>query len=144
MLRAGLKQPLYRVEAVNQTFGIVEAVDADDETTARDTVAQPRCLASAGRAYCSRSDDRRVDADRKPRRADAGSVGPDRPVVARLPTGFPLAIVLERLQVVPGLKANEVIGKERAHEGLVHRECRQHLGRWKGNVQEKAQRVVDA
>src|ERR1700730_6677207 len=114
MLRAGLKQPLYRVEAVNQTFGIVEAVDPDDKTTARDTVAQPRCLASAGRADCSGSDGPRIDADRKRCRTDAGPVGPDRPVVARLPAGLPLDIVLERLQVVPGLKADEVIGKERA------------------------------
>src|SRR5256886_13586575 len=144
MLRASLQQPLYRIEAVNKTLGVVETVDTDDKLPSGKTVAQPRCLASTGRADCSGSDRPRIDADRKRRRTDAGPVGPDRPVVVHLPAGFPLDIVLECLQVVPGLKADEVVGKQRACQRLVHRERRQHLGCWEGNVQAKAEWVVDA
>ena len=111
MLRASLQQPLHRVEAVDQTFSIVEAVDANDKLPARETVAQPRCLASAGRAHCSSRDNPRIDADRKRRHADARPVGADRPVVVHLPAGFPLDVVLECLHVVAGLKADQVIGE---------------------------------
>src|SRR6266446_8710688 len=143
MLRASLQQPLYRIEAVDQTLGVVEAVDADNKLPSGETVAQPRCLAGARGPHCARSDSPRIDADRKRRRADAGPVGSDRPVVVCLPAGLSLDIVVECLQIIPGLKADEVIGEQRAYKSLVHRERRQHLGCWEGDVQEKAKRVVD-
>src|SRR6266550_1882560 len=99
MLRPGLQQPLYRIEAVNEALGVVESVNTDNKLSSGETIAQPRCLASAGCADCPGSDSPRIDADRKRRRADAGPVRPDRPVIVHLPAGFPLDIVLKRLQV---------------------------------------------
>src|SRR5208282_1925174 len=143
ILRIGLEQPFHCVEAVYQALGVIEAVDTNDEPPVRETLAQPRRLASARRTRCPGSDEPRINADRKARGADAGPVRVHCPIVAGPAAGFPLDIIPEGLQVAFRLKADEIISKQRAHQRLVHRQRREHLGRREGDMQEEPDWVVD-
>src|SRR6266852_1939021 len=112
MLRTAVEQPFDGIETVNQALGVVEAIDADDELLARDTVTQTSCLASPRRTGRSDSDDPRIDADRKAPGAHAGPVGVHSPVIADPSAGFPLDIVATSLHVLLCLKPDEIIGKQ--------------------------------
>src|SRR6516165_4176559 len=126
-----------------QALSVIETIDTNDEPPVRQTVAQPRRLAGARCALRAGSDEPRIDADRKARGADAGSVRVHRPVVAGPSAGFPLDIIPKSLQVLLRLKPDKIIGKQRTHQRFVHRQCRQYLGRREWDVQEESNRVVN-
>lgn len=138
--RHSLQHPFEGAKAIVEALGVIETVDTDHaelttETAAEPVAEQPSLLRDS--ELCKAAS---IDPDRK----HAGSESPishdDGAVVGHGRTKMTCGVLVEIAQIVIGLEADEVEGRERADDLPMARQRGERVGRGEGNVKKEANR----
>ncbi|CAG9222614.1 hypothetical protein BVI434_410017 [Burkholderia vietnamiensis] len=141
ILRILFEQLTERMHALRQALRVIETVDADQQLAARIFIAHPLEHVDAVAILRQRRELVDVDADRKragrqrPAERTQATVGQARGA------GLGLDVVLEVQQIGFGLKADEVVREQRAHQPFVLRNRGHDRRRRHRNMQEEADRI---
>ena len=138
------EQALEGAEAREQALAVVEPVDADDERAPDETGAQALDRAAGDGLARHFGDPVGIDADRVDAGAEAVAEGVDRAVIVDTAADLVDDVVAKRAHIGRGLEADQIIGRERAHQRRVVGQGQQHLPGRKRRVQEKADRLAHA
>src|SRR6516164_8496390 len=123
-------------KSIGNPFRVVQAIDPDDERTARQAGDHALNERQSNRTPGKLGERRGLDADREHVDPDC-SIGNDEIEIATGQAALARQISAEIESVIASLETDEIVFAERWNKPLVVGQCRQYFRRREWNVQEK-------